>query len=427
MTNLVSEHLTEMYQHRLNGLDLGGNFIYPNYNGHSVLNIPTSICRILGAPGIGADALNDQVLGALHREANRVILILMDALALHRLQRWMEDGTTPVWRTLAEDGILAPLTSITPSTTSAALTSFWTGQSAAVHGIVGYEMWLKEYGVVANTILHAPITFQGDVGSLTKAGFNPTEFMPLPTLGEHLAEHNISTYAFQHRSIARSGLSQMFLKKVSVRAFNTASDLWINVRQLVENRSHERQYIWVYWGVVDQFGHLYGPDDERTASEFAAFSNAFERFFLQRLASRAREDTLLILTADHGQIATHKDPHYDLNNHHGLTRRLHILPSGENRMAYLFIRPGQTEAVREYIERTWPNQFALLEVPYAVEKGLFGPGDPHPRLLDRLGEYILVAREHAYLWWSEKDNHLLGRHGGLHPEEMLVPFLVTRI
>lgn len=427
MPNLVAEYLPGLHQHRLPGMDLGGGFLYPNYNGHSILNIPASICRLLGAPEIGVGPLNDNILLALPKDLRCVILVLMDALALHRLQRWMEDGAVSIWRMLAEDGILVPLTSITPSTTSAALTSLWTGQSAAVHGILGYEMWLKEYGVVANTILHAPITFSGDVGSLAKAGFKPTEFMPLPTLGEHLARHGIGTFAFQHRSIAHSGLSQMFLKEAVVRAFNTSSDLWVNVRQLIESRSHERQYIWVYWSEVDHFGHLFGPDDERTAAEFAAFSSAFENFFLQRLDPRVRGDTLLILTADHGQITTRKDPHYDLKNHLGLARRLHILPSGENRLAYLFVRPGQTEAVREYVERAWPNQFALLEAPYAVEVGLFGPGEPHQRLLDRLGEYILVAREDAYLWWSDKDNHLLGRHGGLHPEEMLVPFLAVRI
>ena len=86
--------------------------------------------------------------------------MLVDALSLHRLQRWMSDGTAPVWSRLAEQGKLAALTSITPSTTSAALTSLWTGRSPAEHGVVGYELWLKEYGVVSNMILHSPISFR---------------------------------------------------------------------------------------------------------------------------------------------------------------------------------------------------------------------------------------------------------------------------
>ena len=427
MTDFVDELLPRLQKNRLPGLDLGAGFIYPAYMGQSILNIPSSLCYFLDVPGIGTDPLIPEILEAVGNGVRRLILVLMDALALHRLQGWMADGTAPVWDKLAQDGLLAPLTSITPSTTSAALTSLWTGRSAAEHGILGYEMWLKEYGVVANTILHAPITFQNDVGSLQKAGFSPEKFMPLPTLGTHLDRHGVNTFALQHKSIAHSGLSQMFFNNVNVRAFNSAADLWINVRKLLEGRAGEKLYAWVYWGIVDHFGHIYGPDDERTAAEFASFSDAFERLFLNRLRPSLRQDTLLILAADHGQIATQANPHYELRNHPELVRRLHILPSGENRLAYLFVKPGQTEAVAEYLERTWPGQFDLLDPVYAVDQGLFGPGAIHPRLLDRLGEYIVIAREDAYLWWPDKRNHLKGRHGGLHPQEMLVPFLAVRL
>ena len=83
---------------------------------------------------------------------------------------------------------------------------------------------------------------------------------------------------------------------------------------------------------------------------------------------------VLILTADHGQITTRLEPSYELKRHPSLTRRLHMLPTGENRLAYLHIRPGQVEAVREYVERTWPGQFSILDSIYAAESGLFGPG-----------------------------------------------------
>jgi len=425
--DLVSEQIERLQEYRLPGLELGGDFLYPAYHGRSILNIPATVCRLLDVPEIGASSVDYEPLYRLGKNIRRVILVLMDALALHRFQRWMSDDTTPIWNALVQEGVLLPLTSITPSTTSAALTSLWTGQSALVHGIVGYEMWLKEYGVVANTILHTPMSFKNDVGSLAKAGFTPGNFMSLPTLGSHLVAHGVQTYAFQHRSIAHSGLSQMFMKAVNVRAFNTAADLWVNLRHLIETQRDERMYVWVYWGEVDHFSHLYGPDDERTVAEFAGFSEAFERNFLRHLSPALREDTLLLLLADHGQINSNPDPHYELVNHPSLLRRLHILPTGENRLAYLYVRPGQTEAVREYIERTWPNQFSVLDPLYAVKAGLFGPGQAHPRLLDRLGEYMLLSRGEAYLWWSNVRNHLFGRHGGLHPEEMLVPFLAARL
>jgi predicted AlkP superfamily pyrophosphatase or phosphodiesterase len=314
-----------------------------------------------------------------------------------------------------------------PSTTSAALPALWSGRDAAEHGITGYEMWMKEYGVIANAILHAPITYRDDVGSLERAGFDPEKFLPFPTLGTHLLAHGVEPYALQHRRILRSGLSKMLFRDVDAHAFHTAADLWINLRHLLEEKARQRLYVWAYWSEVDHFGHLYGPDDERTVAEFATFSLAMEQFFLARIGATARQGTLLILTADHGQIATRKDPHYELRHHPDLLRCLHISPTGENRLAYLYIRPGQSEAVYAYLERTWPGQFCVIETAHAIENGLFGPGSPHPALQDRLGDAIVVAREDAYLWWPDRDNHLFGRHGGLHPDEMLVPFLTVRL
>jgi hypothetical protein len=272
------------------------------------------------------------------------------------------------------------------------------------------------------------MSFRNDTGSLSRAGFQPERFLNLPLFGTHLKAYGVQPYAFQHASIIRSGLSQMLMgQDVEARGFNTATDLWINLRELILGRPGERQYIWVYWSEVDHYSHQYGPNDERPAAEFSLFSQAFERLLLNQLGTQRSGETLVILTADHGQITTRKTPHYDLRNHPNLARRLHLLPTGENRLMYLYIRPGQSEAVREYYDRSWPRQFASLDPAFAVQSGLFGPGKPHPMLLDRLGDLIVYGRGDAYLWWANKDNPLIGRHGGLSPEEMLVPFLAVRL
>jgi predicted AlkP superfamily pyrophosphatase or phosphodiesterase len=425
MPDLTPDLLPILRSHRLPGIELGGNLIYPNYEGRSLLNVPSSICRWLGAPNFGEKPLDPQFTQTLETNYQNVILILIDALSLERLITLVSAGSLPVWGQLTEKGILAPLTSITPSTTASALTSLWTGKSATEHGIVGYEIWMKEYGVVVNAILHAPVSFQGDVGSLRKAGFDPETFIEPTLLGTHLANHGVQVHAFQHHSITRSGLSRMLLKNVSVNPYRSQSDLWVNARSVLETNPNEKKYIWIYWGEVDYLSHNYGPDDERTLTELANFSMSFKDLFLDRLKLEIRHDTLLIMMADHGQIKTQPDPHYDLRNHPNLVRRLHIMPTGENRLAYLYLRPGQGEAAREYIERAWPGQFSFLDPVFAVESGLFGPGKLHSRLYDRLGDLIIVSKSEAFLWWSSKSDHLKGRHGGLSADEMLIPFLAA--
>ena len=425
MANLTSQLLPRLQEHQLPGFNLHGDFIYPRYDGQSILNIPASLCQWLGAPPINGTPLLPEIHQAVGAGYRNVVLILMDALALHRFKRWLDTGLALVWQPLVERGTLAPLTSVVPSTTSTALTTLWTGASPAAHGVAGYEVWLKEYGLIANMILHRPSTYAGGTGSLSQAGFVPEDFLNQPTLGPHLADHGIQTHAFQHYTIAHSGLSRMFMPGAQVHSFGSAPDLWVSIRQLLEGNTHERKYTWAYWSGVDTFSHRYGPEDERVWGEFNTFSAALKHHFLDQLSSEVRRDTLLILTADHGMIDTPLTPRYQYLQHPELARMLPMVPTGENRMMYLFSKSGQTASVRDYFETTWPGDFSVFDPAAAVKAGLFGPGQPHPQLAERLGDLAATPNRQAYLWWADKPDFLLGRHGGLTPEEMLVPFVAV--
>jgi predicted AlkP superfamily pyrophosphatase or phosphodiesterase len=246
-------------------------------------------------------------------------------------------------------------------------------------------------------------------------------------MGAHLKEHGVSTHVFQPVHILNSGLSRMFFMDAELHPVFSPADLWIGVRELWQQASEEPMYTWVYWDEVDGRSHFHGPDDERPQAGFSVFSHAFETLFLNKLSPAELKDTVLILTADHGQITTpNPAPQYLLQEHRYLTERLHILPTGENRLAFLYPKPGEIQAVIDYIMSTWPEQFLLLESEHAARKGLFGSGQLHPQLFERIGDLIAVARNDAYFWWGNKKNPLIGRHGGMHPEEMLVPFMAVR-
>jgi hypothetical protein len=425
--SFIDQLSIDLSQPRLPGLNLDNGFIAPAYQGQSILNIPGTIARMLNAGEFGAPPLRSDLLEMLGQGYHNVVLILADGLGYERFLHWLEGKALRVWRDMAQRGNLVPLSSISPSTTSAALTSMWSGQPSAAHGIVGYELWLKEYGVVANMISHKPFSFEEQVGSLKYAGFQPRAFMDLPTFGEHLAASGVASHAFQHADILNSGLSDIFFNHVDRHGYTNVVQLWQGVRQLLEEDLDQRKYVWVYWDGVDGLSHLDGPDASTVETAFSGFTSAFDAEFASVLDRRARQGTLLLLVADHGLISTPNNPHYDLRRHPNLQRRLHIKPTGENRLAFLYVRPGQVEAVREYIERTWPRQFQIFDSQYVMHQGLFGNDPFHSRLADRIGDLVVAARGPAYLWWGEKPNPLLGRHGGLTPEEMIVPLLAVRM
>jgi predicted AlkP superfamily pyrophosphatase or phosphodiesterase len=173
---------------------------------------------------------------------------------------------------------------------------------------------------------------------------------------------------------------------------------------------------------LDELSHKYGPYDRRVELEFTLFSYLMDGFIAE-MRKHGRGDTLFLITADHGHLHTPHTPLLEARAHPEFLDCLHLNPSGESRLAYLYLKPGREARLREYVENTWPGKFSLLPSEQCVIAGLFGPPPHHPRLAERVGDLVLVANDNAYLWWADKDNPLLGRHGGLSRTEMVVPLL----
>ncbi|MCL4560955.1 MAG: alkaline phosphatase family protein [Chloroflexi bacterium] len=429
MPDLISTLLPRLENHPVSGLNLKGEFIYPSYDGYSLLNLPSSICQLLGVRSLGARPLASEVLEACGDGIQRVILLVVDGLGLELFRHFLEEDS--LWKELLPQAVFAPLTSLVPSTTTAALTTLWTGAAPAQHGIVGYELWLREFGVIANMILHSASSANNDAGGLSRSGFHPTTFLPVPALGQHLLSQGVKPYAFMPHNLVHSGLSTMHLSHTETLPYRTPADLWISLRELVaaqdSQKPGESSYIYAYYEEIDGLSHRYGPDDERVAAEFESFTQVFERTFLRRNPATGSRNTLLIVTADHGLIYTPKNPVFDLRSHPHFLEMLHMVPTGDNRLAYLNVRPNKVPEVQEYISEHWPGMFDMLPSGQALHAGLLGPGPVYARTAERLGDLILIARGEAFLWWADRENPLLGRHGGLSRKEMLVPFFALRI
>jgi hypothetical protein len=420
MPDLTPALLPRLLSHRLPGLDLGGNYVYPHYSGYSLLNLTASICQALDAPLPGAIPLAADALPASGKTFRKVVLLVVDGLGLEAFRQHLGSSGS-VWAELLPQAAFAPLTSLAPSTTSAVLTTLWTGASPLQHGVIGYEVWLREYGIVANMIVHAAATASGEVGSLKRSGFVPETFLPVPQLGAHLAGQGVDVHAWMPAALARSGLSTMQMSQAHIYPYRTLSDLWISLADRLAKPTGERLYAYAYWPDLDTLSHVFGPQDERFSADLELFSHAARRYFFDRLGPDGLKDTLFLLTADHGQISTTPQPQYDLRNHPRLAEMLHLQPTGETRLAYLYPRPGSEGEVQEYMEQAWPGEFDFVPTRQAVAAGLFGPGEATPAVLSRIGDLIAIARGQSYLWWANKENRLYGRHGGLSPEEMLVP------
>ena len=61
MSDTSVSSLPRLQSHRLGDFVIESGtqgFIYPNYTGFSILNIPSTICSLFGIPGLGANPLS---------------------------------------------------------------------------------------------------------------------------------------------------------------------------------------------------------------------------------------------------------------------------------------------------------------------------------------------------------------------------------
>jgi len=185
-------------------------------------------------------------------------------------------------------------------------------------------------------------------------------------------------------------------------------------------------YVQSYWPQHDSLAHEYGIHSPQVADAFATLDAAFAQ-----LAEVARSnDSIIIVTADHGFIDTSAEQTIDLDDHPGLRDTLLLPLCGEPRMAYAYVRAGREGQFEDYVRDRLAGQVDLFKSEAILRQGWLGPGEAHPALRDRIGDYVLIPRGQAILrdWLQGEERYThIGVHGGLSAAEMIVPLVVTSL
>jgi Type I phosphodiesterase / nucleotide pyrophosphatase len=424
---------------RFSALNLPPNFIAPNYGGRSIVNLSASIVRTLGGT-IGTAPLDPEILdgltggtlpgGPLPGGIRRIVLVILDALGYERALESLAESSDNGFHTLLKaGGRLVPLTSVFPSSTTAALTALWSGFTPAEHGFVGYQLYLREYGARAQMISFNP-TATDKLGSeqLLAAGLDPDKFLAVPSLPQTLSAARVPVYNLIEQEFAKSILSRVQIRgQREMFGFLSSSEMWAALRGRIERHSRERALFVAYWSKIDTLSHKYGPSSDMVRAELDNFGYSFEREFLRRLPPAAREGTLFLLTADHGQVDVVPGKAIYMRDHPVLRDHLLMDATGDPRAAYLYARSREADAARDYVEKRLGEQFVVLDSQAALSAGLFGGGVPAPETRFRIGDLILLARGAQCLWSRDAAPKMLGMHGALLPQEMLVPLLAARL
>lgn len=427
---IATQAEAQIKAYRIAGLDgLDDDAVFPNYGGLSIANVGPTLAGLLGVPLNAAPPLWKPLWEPWQGRVERVVFLILDALGYLALRRALDDEPGLSFQRIAQAGILAPLTSVFPSTTTAATTTFATGRPPIEHGLLGYELFLREYSRTANMILLSARKAKLS-GELVQLGLEYDKFVPVPSIAQTLAAGGIPTFVLLPYQIIDSGLSRLQYRGGQMLPYINSSDMWVGLRHLLTARAGQPALISVYWPGVDSIAHHYGPDTEMAQAELRNLAFSLGRELLDGLSSGARRRTLLVICADHGQMRSRPQDAVNVNQHPELASRLLFGPTGEARTAYLYARQGEKANLLSYLRTSLAEQFTAWDSDVAYASGIFGQGQPSPEARSRIGDIVLLGRKTYSLHAEgihETPEKQPGRHGALSPAEMLVPWLAAHL
>ncbi len=357
---------------------------------HTLDELLPSVGGALGVPGF------TDVLGL--PTAPRFVVMLVDGLGLHLLR----DNAASAPFLSALPGIDDVVSGV-PSTTATSLTSLGTGLRPGEHGVVGYTSRVPATGERLNSL-----TWDQPV--------DPVAWQPHRTVLELLQDAGVAASSVNDAKFASSGLTLCSQRGVPFHGVNSTWERLDVVVDIVE--SAPRGVVYAYESLLDHTGHAKGCRSEQWREALSSVDAD-----IAELRANLPDDTVLLITADHGMIDLPQRHRFDLDEHPVLRDDV-VMVAGEARFRHLYTRSGAESAVAA----RWREMLGERAV-VATQDGLddwFGPIAPEVR--GRIGD-VVVASLGDFAVFSSVDfaieMKMRGFHGSVTEPELSIPVLIA--
>lgn len=314
-----------------------------------------------------------------------VVLVLFDGLGVHQLDHPAADDL----RASAVGMLDAPF----PTTTTVSLATIASGRVAAEHGLLGYLLSVPEVGTVVNTIHMRSVW--GDEVAIDHAGF-----LPGTLVWERLRAAGVEALTVQPGGFAGSPLSRTLYRDLRFEPYFTVDEA---VAVTTDVASHPRRFVFLYVPFVDLAAHMHGQTS-REYDDAMGVANAIWR----RLVGELPDGVTLVGTADHGHVDIPRERRIRLTEQDEAGLQL----AGDARGLFVTGDPAPVLA-------RLPSQWVPVDDMHA----LWG-GPVADRFADRLPDGMVVPDPGWVVLARFMNQHLIGHHGGLTPQERQIPLLV---
>jgi len=388
-------------------------YLFPSYEDYCFGNIPDTVRSVLDADG--RRPLPSDVFEGVDTAVDTVVLVLIDGFGLQAWKRHRR--RCDVLKRLTEKGTVTPLTSIYPSETAAAITTLETGQLPCEHGCIGWNVyepeidtaflplgWEVKTGASEQYVSEELITERESLYSkMSETGIDCHRLQPFDSSGDDVTHH---TY---------NGLDS-FGKRLSA----------------VVAGSDDPGYVYAYLPHADHVSHAEGTDSQAFGETVAIVCEQISDW-IAGIDDHAAEETLLVVTADHGHVNTAPDRNIDLSANSTVMANLRrhangtpVRMAGSPRNVHLHLQDGTVSETRRALAGYDAQIFTRQEI---FDCDMFGDRPMTDRFRRRCGDLVVTHRDLG-MWFGDVEPNelsLVGMHGGLHPAEMLVPFAVARV
>jgi hypothetical protein len=373
-------------------------FVEPEYHHRSLGDVVPAVAKALGLGG-PEHGLAEPPSGLELPAAASYVVFLIDGLGWTLLERHRH--AAPYLASLLDD--TRPATAGVPSTTATSLTSLGTGLPPGAHGVVGFTSRVPGTDRLLNALFW-------------DKSVDPVEWQPHPTAFALLRHAGVSVSVVNKREFAGSGLTMAAQRGAE---YVGADRIGERIAAALATSAEEPSLTYLYEGDLDWTGHRYGVASQQWLQQLAIIDAETEQL-RDTLPSAVR----LVVVADHGMVDCPQEHHIDVDAHPELRDGVALL-GGEARFRHLYCRGGGVDDVLATWTEVLGARACVLLREEAVGRGWFGP--VQPSVLPRLGDVMVAARDDHGIFSSVDfayETTLIGLHGSLTPEEMLIPVLV---
>jgi len=393
--------------------------IKPHYERYSLPNLASTMADHFHKNSERAPAIMDETVKEVLDDSETVVFFLLDGFGDKLVQTLQKDEYL---KSMLQSSHYAPITTTFPSTTTTALASANTGLFPEQHGIIGHTMYLKKLGVIASLISFSPVA-ELHKGTLLASGIEPRELINGSTIYEELRDDGIESAVLTKNAYRSSGLTRMIHAGAEIITYNVASDMITQLRKIIEAQKH--RFIFAYWDAMDIAAHTYGAGEDEVLAEVRSFFYVLQTELFKKINRKTAKKTSYFMTGDHGHITVKSSRRIIANDYPEFVKNIQIMPAGDSRASFIKTTADGDLKVRKFFAG-FKGKIDLIAADKAVHDGLFGRGMMVKDVREALGDYLVLSKQdYAFIYKYRKREEigLIGYHGGLHQDEMLVPMI----